>query len=424
MDESDEDLKKAIELSQLPCYHNPSQSSSSSSSTSSSSSSSSSSPPFSEGLLGEPIRMEMAEITQYDSSVENGKSACTFISSLTALRFLNGLPLEWTLTIRQAAKLYNQLNVEKMSRGLGHSAGHSTLEESFQFIFSSSSLSSSASSSPSSSSLSSSANSPFYFNKMPQIKSLGDDLFGVLLRRSPPKEIPPEPVSRAPLILELAQFFTDEFMADTISQFLKMNNNDIEATLHFLLENREVALQQQQEHERIKKEEHFTKERMRQLYDPFHRMQQYRRPSINAQVIELDRDEQEIYNSLKSRIEREKELLGVHACGYRVVNGKKGMGEFITSEMERLKMKREKYCLVFTSQMQTTCLCVLEDQTCLFRDSHRNEQMDFISIESFFKWLVESEMFSAMSDADADGFLDFGMIHFNKVDIYLITLHS
>ena len=108
----------------------------------------------------------------------------------------------------QAAKLYNQLNVEKMSRGLGHSAGHSTLEESFQFIFSSSSLSSSASSSPSSSSLSSSANSPFYFNKMPQIKSLGDDLFGVLLRRSPPKEIPPEPVSRAPLILELAQFFT------------------------------------------------------------------------------------------------------------------------------------------------------------------------------------------------------------------------
>ena len=125
---------------------------------------------------------------------------------------------------------------------------------------------------------------------------------------------------------------------------------------------------------------------------------------------------------------------------------KRGMGEFITSEMERLKMKREKYCLVFTSQMQTTCLCVLEDQTCLFRDSHRfffsfvfhfcfslflflkgqnrNEQMDFISIESFFKWLVESEMFSAMSDADADGFLDFGMIHFNKVDIYLITLHS
>jgi hypothetical protein len=62
------------------------------------------------------------------------------------------------------------------------------------------------------------------------------------------------------------------------------------------------------------------------------------------------------------------------------------------------------------------CVCV-----CVCARS-RNEQYDFESAASFFKWLESSELFTPMNDTDAEGFLDFGMVHFNKVDVYLVMI--
>lgn len=52
----------------------------------------------------------------------------------------------------------------------------------------------------------------------------------------------------------------------------------------------------------------------------------------------------------------------------------------------------------------------------------RNEQHDFASVDSFFAWLEDSDLFTPMNDTDAEGFLDFGMVHFNKVDVYLVMI--
>jgi len=218
---------------------------------------------------------------------------------------------------------------------------------------------------------------------LPLVRGLDEPKFGVLLRSSKPRELPPRGVNRAPMLRELTDMFGDDFLVDVLADVLERCGDNLEETLNYLLENRDRVLSEQIAREDdLRQMATIGRSRyggmgraghignfgslagMGDYYVP------YERPSIEQQLREFEQNQERRYNHLAMRIAQERELLLAESAMYEVVEGKRGLGRWATRLLAPY-LGAQRVGVVFTAQMQTMCLLVERDGTVMFRDSHR-----------------------------------------------------
>jgi hypothetical protein len=310
--------------------------------------------------LGTPSNTYYSVLTQYDPSIDSGKSACTYIASITALQFLNYRDVGcWEALVQRGAEIYLSFQTHQLSHSLSQ---HSSLEDALSAV----------------------ATAPECAAdeyQLPLVRGLDDSKFGVLLRSSKPRSLPPRRQSRVDKIRELLSLFGDEFLVEMADRILDMFDDNVEMALNHLLENRESVLAQQLVIEEGLQEQQQQMQAWARIAQqpfmaptaagsPMAAMMPYSRPTVEQQLQAYARDQETRYRHLQMRIEQERELLQAESAMYEVVEGKRGLGEWALCLLAPY-LHSKRLVLVFTAQMQTMCLLIDIDGTALFRDSHK-----------------------------------------------------